>query len=273
MKKIQKYSLVMLAGVGMISTYGATLVNAAAVGQYDSKSLVEFKQGTTVTPPVDPEDPDPSIPVVPIDPTDPTNPPGPGTGGPLAIDFASSLAFGEQSITSKDETYYAHPQAFDNGNTTENYVQVTDTRGNFAGWTLSVATDAQFHLDTVDPSVTDESSAEVGDYLTGAQLSFSGGHVTTEKGIDASIYPKEVKTGSYAVSTAETVIVAAAKNQGMGTWTYGLGTPTDYDTTATSADAIATKSPITLSVPGATVKKAGTYTTNLNWTLSDTPAN
>ena len=56
-----------------------------------------------------------------------------------------------------------------------------DTRGNFAGWTLSVATDAQFHLDTVDPSVTDESSAEVGDYLTGAQLSFSGGHVTTEK--------------------------------------------------------------------------------------------
>lgn len=50
MKKIQKYSLVMLAGVGMISTYGATLVNAAAVGQYDSKSSVEFKQGTTVTP-------------------------------------------------------------------------------------------------------------------------------------------------------------------------------------------------------------------------------
>lgn len=30
---------------------------------------------------------------------------------------------------------------------------------------------------------------------------------------------------------------------------------------------------ITLCVPGATVKKAGTYTTNLNWTLSDTPAN
>lgn len=273
MKNIKKYSLAIIAGVGIISTYGTTFVSAATAGQHDSKSSVEFKQGTTVTPPVDPEDPDTSIPVVPIDPTDPTNPPGPGTGGPLSIDFASSLAFGKQSISSKEETYYAHPQTFASGKTAENYAQVTDTRGNFAGWTLLVATDSQFHLDTVDPTVTDEGSAEVGDYLTGAQLVFSGGHVNTEKGTDSSIYPEEVKTGMYNVSTAATVIVSADKNQGMGTWVYGLGKSTDYDSTSTTGDAVATKSPITLCVPGATVKKAGTYTTNLNWTLSDTPTN
>lgn len=272
MKKMQKYSLAIIAGAGMIATYGSTLVSAATA-EYDSKSSVEFVGGTTVTPPVDPENPDIGIPVVPIDPNNPPATLPPGTGGPLSIDFASSLAFGKQAITSKDETYYAHPQEFANGNISENYVQVTDVRGTFAGWTLSVATDAQFHLDTVDPSVTDESTAKVGDYLTGAELSFSGGHVVTASGTSQTVYPQEVKTDTYVVSSADTVIMAAAENQGMGTWVYGLGKETDYDTSAISADAVATKSPIKLSVPGATAKKTGTYTTNLNWKLSDTPAN
>ncbi|WP_375152589.1 hypothetical protein [Enterococcus mundtii] len=81
------------------------------------------------------------------------------------------------------------------------------------------------------------------------------------KGIDSSIHPKEVKTGSYAVSSlAETVIVAAAKKPRDKYIDLRIGTPTDYDTTATSADAIATVNHlITLSVPGATVKKEGSH--------------
>ena len=59
----------------------------------------------------------------------------------------------------------------------------------------------------------------------------------------------------------------------MGTWTYALGATAYYDASATAKDAVATQSPITLTVPGSTAKKASGYTTNLIWKLSDTPGN
>ena len=85
------------------------------------------------------ENPDPSIPVL---------PPVEVTKG-LSLDFASSLSFGQQKISSTDEIYYAHGQKVLDGSGTvsgivPNYAQVTDVRGTFAGWTLSVATDGQF---------------------------------------------------------------------------------------------------------------------------------
>ena len=95
---------------------------------YDSNAVVNFVPNQDVTPPVDPINPDPENPVTPIDPTNP-NGPNPGTAGPLSIDYASSLHFGENKISTKNEVYYAKAQAFTGGSEGPNYVQVTDNRG------------------------------------------------------------------------------------------------------------------------------------------------
>ena len=232
----------------------------------DSNVTLAIAEGTQAVTPVDPENP--TIPVTPVNP-DPSVPIAPGTPGPLSIDFASSLSFGKQEISMSDQTYYAHPQNLNDGTTRENYVQVTDIRGTLAGWSLTVQTSAQFHLPSVDPTVTPEAGSAQGDYLSGAVLSFSGGHV---KGT-STVPPSVVASSTYPVSTAATLIVSAGQKEGAGTWVYDLGQPTDYDTTAVANDAVASKGPVTLSLPSSTVKRASAYTTNLLWNLTDVPQN
>ena len=81
------------------------------VRTYQSGGIVEFDPDEDPTRrTVDPVDPDPNNPVNPWDPTTPDHKPNPGTDGPLSIDFASSIDFGKNKITNKDETYYANPQ-------------------------------------------------------------------------------------------------------------------------------------------------------------------
>ncbi|MFF2797183.1 WxL domain-containing protein [Lysinibacillus xylanilyticus] len=41
--------------------------------------------------------------------------PAQGTGGPLSIDFASSLDFGINPISNKEKTYYANAQELRSG--------------------------------------------------------------------------------------------------------------------------------------------------------------
>lgn len=272
-----------------IATF-APVVASADTAMYNSNAGVTLKAGgTTVTPPVDPEKP-----------VDPVNPgPGPitpGTNGPLSIDFASNFEFGTQNISQSAQTYYAHPQILvddnssDKGNvigTRELYAQVTDLRGTGAGWNLSVASDSQFHLSTVDPKTTPESSAPKGDYLTGAQINFTGGKTVTA-GTAAS---QVTSTGT--ISTAATTLLnaKAGASEGMGTNVFDFGTDNngtgDYDASGILTGSapwklpyapsmqtyVASKSPVTLSIPANTVQMAGRYTTTLNWTLSDTPSN
>ncbi|WP_219811249.1 WxL domain-containing protein [Bacillus thuringiensis] len=272
MKKVIKTSAILLASLSTATILGGGVASAATPASYNSKATVEFVPNNSITPPVDPENPDITNPVTPVDPEDPTKPVAPGTAGPLSIDFASSLSFGQQTISSGDTTYFAHPQVLEDstGNKTskENYVQVTDSRGTFEGWTLSVKSDGQFRL-----AGADVASTAPGDVLTGARLEFDKGHVNAPTGIDSSVTPSTVTNSKIEVSPADTVLVAAKANEGMGTWIYGLGTSADYDASATTASDIATKAPITLTVPGSTTKKADTYTTNLIWTLSNTPGN
>ena len=88
----------------------------------------------------------------PVRPVDPTNPdgPNPGTPGPLSIDYASSLDFGSNEISNKDQTYFARAQTYKNPDgsaselATANYVQVSDLRGTNAGWVLKVKQNGQF---------------------------------------------------------------------------------------------------------------------------------
>ncbi|MDR0318106.1 MAG: WxL domain-containing protein, partial [Lactococcus lactis] len=109
---------------------------------YQTQGQIGFYAGTDVTPPVNPNIPDPNRPVFPQNPDGSL--PNPGTQGPLSIDFASSLDFGINPISNKDEIYFAKAQSYTESTTeTPNYVQVTDNRGTLMGWTLSVTEKGQ----------------------------------------------------------------------------------------------------------------------------------
>lgn len=163
MKKF--YVMASMLGLGMLGLAGVTptLVSASDV---TSNGQVKFKLDQSQTDPKNPLDPADKNPGKPTDPTQPGGKVPGGTGGPLSIDFASSLIFGEAEISHEDATYYAKPQTFtqDDGTTVDrpNFIQVTDKRGTFEGWTLKVKQENQF-------AVKDDPTKE----LTGAQLSFT----------------------------------------------------------------------------------------------------
>lgn len=232
-----------LAGIALVPATSF----AADGGNYDSNGVITFTPNTDITNPVDPVDP--TNPVTPVDPTDPTGP-KPGTAGPLSIDYASSLDFGTQKITSKDEVYKAKAQKYldkdNNEKTGPNFVQVTDNRGTEAGWTLQMKQNSQF-------KTTDAEE------LTGAVITFKNGNVVTASD---SAKPTGQATIVADPSGALKNVMAAKDGQGAGTYLLDWGTDA-----ATAAESIE------LSVPGSTTKYAKKYSTTFTWVLTDTPGN
>ncbi|MHC9537428.1 WxL domain-containing protein [Dellaglioa sp. BT-FLS60] len=251
MSKILLSSAAVLGMVAASSSVSAATkadgVDGSKGGVYHSTGSVSFKDDDSQTDPVDPTDP--TDPVTPVDPTDPTKPVHPGTAGPLSIDFASSLAFGEQIISGDNQVYKAKVQSVTDKDGTRdvpNYVQVTDKRGTNAGWTLTVNEGAQF--------------ASNGEKLTGAELAIAAGKQTVagKNAVDPTVDPTATQTAQVIGTDASTVMGAKA-DQGMGTWTDAFGKDA-----ADAADAV------TLTVPGTSKKNAGdTYTTDLVWTLTN----
>ncbi len=229
MKKF--YVMASMLGLGMLGLAGVTptLVSASDV---TSNGQVKFKLDQSQT---DPKNP--------LDPAERTRQADRSYSawwqssgwhrGPLSIDFASSLIFGEAEISHEDATYYAKPQTFtqDDGTTVDrpNFIQVTDKRGTFEGWTLKVKQENQF-------AVKDDPTKE----LTGAQLSFTNGNLVSST--DAQYAPKFQKSFDLIPGQAQIAPVEAAADQGMGTWIYRFG---DDKEMAKS---------IALSVPGKTPK-------------------
>ncbi|MDR1567942.1 MAG: WxL domain-containing protein [Streptococcaceae bacterium] len=221
---------------------------AADGGELTTNGIIEFTTNTSTTDPVDPLDPDPSDPITPEDPTGPT--PG-GTAGPLSIDFASSLSFGSQKISSKTETYFAGAQKYKDSAGADkegpNFVQVTDNRGVETGWTLKVKQNGQF-----------KTSADK--ELTGAKITFKNGNVVTN-----SQSPKPANVSStivLATDASESLVMSAKNGQGAGTHLMDWGNSVDT-----------AKNSISIEVPGSTTKYASKYTTTFTWILSDTPGN
>lgn len=261
-KKLLKSTSVLVAALVAGPIFASTASALSTGGDYKSDGYIKFEEGdnsTTVTPV------DPLAPVDPVVPKDPDgSDPEPGGTGALTIDFASSLSFGTQKISSVDATYYAHAQwlteikGVTGDFTRPDYVQVTDTRGTWGGWTLTVAEEDQF-------------KTAAGDVLTGAELKFTKGYTD---GTTTAV-PSYVNATDFVVGTAAQKILGAGVNQGMGTWVYGLGGNADYEENGGAhlgLDAISTKSPITLKVVAGT-NKAAVYRTNLKWSLTDAPGN
>lgn len=259
MKQLKLITVATLAALSL-STIGGIVSQAASI-DYDSNGAVEFIPNPDPTKPVDPTDPDPTNPVEPVDPTDPTGP-KPGTDGPLSIDYASSLDFGVNKITNKDEVYYARAQQFKDGRTaTPNYVQVSDNRGNNAGWTLKVKQNGQF-----------QAAGTLNDTLTGSAVKLASPTVNSNS---TAVFPTAAATIELDPAGAESLVMSAKVNQGAGTYSNRWGTvetvkETDKDGNEVNAEV--TKA-VTLEVPGSTPKDAVKYSTTLTWSLSDVPGN
>lgn len=236
MTNVKKSSMFAVSALAVL-TLGATVPTVAYAA--DSTASVVFQPNTKPTDPVDPEDPD-----------NPFTPDLPATGenGPLSIDYVSNFDFGTQNITTKDATYSAAlTQGKDStGATVEkpNFVQITDNTGESLGWSLNVTQLAQL--------------ANGANELKGAKISLSNLEAVSNSASNA-IAPTVAGTFDLTPGTASKVTTADA-NQGEGTWVTRFG-----------ADATAGADAVKLSVPGASVKKAATYTSTLQWTLTQTP--
>ncbi|KRK46133.1 WxL domain-containing protein [Dellaglioa algida] len=240
-------SAIVLTSLGLTA---APAVHAATPNTktYNETGKVGFVDSVDPTDPVDPTNP--------VDPIDPTDPVDPGTAGPLSIDYISNLDFGtDHKVSGTTATYYAKPIAAKDKDGKDvkrsNYLQVTDNRGTNAGWKLSVTQNKQFNNGTAD--------------LDGAALKMTG-QVFNSTNMDATTTPTALNSGVITPTIGQDVqVVAAAKGQGMGTWTDSFGTYVDGN-----ENTDASMKAISLEVPGKTAKAVGTtYSTDLTWTLTD----
>ncbi|EUJ27996.1 WxL domain-containing protein [Listeria cornellensis] len=243
---IKKYAVI---GLVTISAVAATLgfgnhASAAEVGSLNTDSKVKFtKQAEeTVIPPVNPLDPD--------QPLDPDGDVTPGTGGPLSIGYVSEFDFGTQEISGETKTYNAKLDKVKvSGEYVDapNNVQVSDNRGNNAGWSLTVAQNGQ---------LKDGSARN----LEGAEIAIKKGTAVTKTGADvvAPTVNQQIKLNPNGTAS---MVMNATADQGMGQWVDKFG-----------ADNTEAADSVTLTVPGKSAKYADSdYATTLTWTLSDTP--
>lgn len=256
--KIVKNSTIALILLGLGNS-NTMLVLAADGGVYKSNGSVEFIPNDDPVNPVDPENPDPEKPVKPIDPTDPEGP-NPGTNGPLSIDYASSLDFGQNKITNKDQTYYANAQGFSEGELAGeyrgNYVQITDNRGTIGGWTLTLKQEGQLKSE----------SAKQYKELSGAKISLTN---SMAKSISEDVISPIVTDVNLDPTGASTVIMSAKEGSGAGTWVDLFGNAEEMTIDGKS---VQKNKAVTLTIPGKTPKEAVKYTTKLTWTLTDVPS-
>lgn len=252
--KIMKKSAVVLTVIGL----GAPTFSALAEEgeSYQSNGSVEFIANTDPVSPVDPENPDPEKPVTPIDPTDPTGT-NPGTSGPLSIDYASSLDFGQNKITNKNETYYANAQTFAEMKSEYrgNYVQVTDNRGTNSGWALNLKQEGQ---------LTSETAKQYKE-LTGAQISLGA---SVASSISEGVLSPVVTNVQLDPEGANSVIMLAKEGSGAGTWVDYFGKAEEM---TIDGKIVQKNKSVTLEIPGKTPKEAVKYTTKLTWSLTDVP--
>lgn len=236
MVNISKTSLASVSALAVLAV--GTALPAVAHAD-DSTASVTFQANTKPTTPVDPENPD-----------NPFTPDQPATNdnGPLSIDFISNFNFGTQEITTKDAVYNA---ALTSGTDSTgaktskpNFVQVTDNTGTSKGWSLNVKQVAQLVNGT--------------DSLQGAQISLSNLQAVSNSASNAT---SPTVSGNLTLTPGTAAkITTADVNQGEGTWVTRFG-----------KDATEGTNSVQLSVPGASVKKATTYTSTLDWTLTQTP--
>lgn len=234
-KKILKYTVLALTVI-MVAVHSVTvLAENSALPNYRSWGAIQFAPGSGQVGPVDPD-----LPTSPIEPVIPPGMPAPqpGTPGALSIDFVSGIVFGQGDVSTKKRVYYARPfpahRLDEEGNNIgeafelfPNFAQVTDRRGEVeqGGWTLSVRQAHQFMWTALLGNPPEETTAQAGDFLIGAELKFTSGH-TSADAPDLWVEPSEV-IPSITLNNRFQPVIVAHPGEGLMTWHYSVGTVSD----------------------------------------------
>ncbi|WP_165002831.1 MULTISPECIES: WxL domain-containing protein [unclassified Enterococcus] len=236
---------------------GSLVVNAQGAFA-ENKSSATTTGSLTVTKP-DAENPDDTVPVAPVDPNDPDTPftpdePNQGTAGLLTIDQAPDFDFGSIKLGTAKTVYAALQSGTDSSGASkevQNFVQVTDKSGNYAGWKLSVKR-------TEFTGTTAETNK-----LTGSKVTFKNA-VIRNSATNASGTPSRFQgagTTGVEIPADQTVeLVTAGANEGIGTWIYSLG-----------ADAQQGRESVELFIPVSNYAP-DSYVSTFTWSLTDAPS-
>ncbi|TGD19729.1 WxL domain-containing protein [Levilactobacillus suantsaiihabitans] len=252
-------SSILLASALLLGSIAPVAANAATnTGSMTGKTTgsISFNKPAATTDPVDPDNPGTTDPGdkggVDVDPDNPA--------GDLALLYVSNgINFGTHDVST--QTTKATAESIDNTRSTGTgtaiannknlLTEVTDTRGTNAGWSISLSADPM----TVDGKTDSTSNGD--NTLKGALLNLNSKKAATiksssdtESGITQSAVTDMTTDG-----TSTQPIYGAKENSGMLTTTFQMD-PGD----------------IQLSSIPANVKGGVTYSGNINWTLSDTPA-
>jgi hypothetical protein len=232
--------------LGAQTTWAVNTENAATNGKVTMEKPTA--NDGEATDPVDPNNPD--NPFVPENPNPGT--PVEGTDGLITIDQAPDLDFGTLTLGKAQKVYAALQSGTSDGTTTkvQNFVQVTDKSGNYAGWTLSVK-----RTEFVNGTDTNKT-------LAGTTLSFKNASlVTTTNNTNAapSTFLGAGTAGVEIPVNSQVNLVTAGSSEGIGTWIYKMG-----------ADATEGENSVELDIPLAQYT-AGNYTSTLTWTITDAP--
>lgn len=237
MKKLTAVMMVTVMSGSLLM--GASSAFAALADSTTSTNSVNFvaggSEGEEPIGPLDPTNPDNPNPPSPVDPTDPDNP-GTGHVGPLTINYASNIKFGEQKISGRDITY--------NGLNANPFIQVTDIRGTGAGWNLTAKS-------------TGFANADGKKVLKGAELSFKNGQIKAGSKNNISVAP--VASNIVFNNAASQPVMNAKKDGGKGTW-LNVWSGTDQS-----------NENVQLKVLAGTAEADTEYTSTITWELADAP--
>ncbi|MFP7307083.1 WxL domain-containing protein [Enterococcus faecalis] len=236
---MKQANLFLSANLLAVAMMGAGEVSAQEYdGATNAKvdSTITFLVDDTPDTPVDPSDPD-----TPINPDDPNNPPNPN-GGELMITYASNLNFGSQDKSEK--SWNALADSVNGGTKIVPFIGTKDSRGSDRkGWVLTAKQDGAF-------------KDSEGNELLGAELSLSNLVYAAREGAP------QASTSKLTLSASAQEIARANGEQGIGSWSLGLG----------QLDNNGQTNGVTLSVPGTTAKNTTSYTTSVTWELTADPS-
>lgn len=193
--------------------------------------------------------------------------------GDLQINMAPQLDFGAVKISKKDMSYYVKAEYIEqmeghDGIKWGNFIEVSDLRGERAGWTVNVAIDGQL-------------KSQDGAVLEGAQIVFKGGevHYNRYNWGDEEVYMNKDITLN---PDEAQVVMKAEAGSGSGFWSGMFGSSEEL--TDINADGktlveevngkrikMKFNPNITLEVPGESEKEETRYLTTLLWTINNTP--
>lgn len=201
------------------------------------------------------------------------------TEGSLRIDFAPQLIFETGEISNQSTSYSAQAQLFRGVKKGKgNFIQVSDYRGVPTGWSLQVRQETQFQHDKQADS-----------QLKGAVISFDKAWLNSTLGKELA--PKVSKDIIQMNNIGETYPLAEAEfDHGVGTWSVIFGASDEnkngQDNTIHPLNdkngqpiidsvfknqQIYINDAINLTIPGATKKIPGTYSTVLTWIIAELP--